>query len=250
MADHRLSQRRISPISNQKHKTERCWKHLIIPVPLTLWSLSAHASGLMKSVSMALLSSHLFRATLYWYTTAGTDSNTCSPSQVSGDKRLIIFPWFKTNRWEFPWGKISKTILWETFIQIARQVFSIKYSLSYLCGLIWTSSYFYSRILDLGVIIGFLVLNQNAHSSFLKQETSLVVQWLRFRLLMQGAWIPHASQPKKQNIKQKQYGNKFNKALKKKVPGLLWWSRIPHHPRRRGTYSHGKSWLALNRGYV
>ena len=29
-----------------------------------------------------------------------------------------------------------------------------------------------------------------------------------------GAKIPHASQPKKQNIKQKQYGNKFNKDCK------------------------------------
>ena len=33
---------------------------------------------------------------------------------------------------------------------------------------------------------------------------------------MHSAWIPHASQPKKQNIKQKQYGNKVKKALKKK----------------------------------
>ena len=149
MADHRLSQRRTSPVSNQKDKTERRWKHLIILVPLTLWSLSAHASGLMKSVSMALLSSHLFRGTLLYHR-SGTDSNTCSPSQVWGNKRLIIFPWFKTDWWEFPWSKISKTILWETFIQTARQVFIIKYSLSYLCGLIWTSAYFYSRILDLG----------------------------------------------------------------------------------------------------
>ena len=30
----------------------------------------------------------------------------------------------------------------------------------------------------------------------------------------QGAKIPHASQPKNQNIKQKQYCNKFNKDLK------------------------------------
>ena len=29
-----------------------------------------------------------------------------------------------------------------------------------------------------------------------------------------GAKIPHASQPKKQNIKQKQYCNKFNKDFK------------------------------------
>ena len=52
--------------------------------------------------------------------------------------------------------------------------------------------------------------------------TSLVVQWLRLHLPVQGVWvpwgarIPHASQPKNQNIKQKQYCNKFNKDLKKK----------------------------------
>ena len=50
---------------------------------------------------------------------------------------------------------------------------------------------------------------------------SLAVQWLRLHLPMQGlymgllpSWeakIPHASQPKIQNIKQKQNYNKFNK---------------------------------------
>ena len=34
----------------------------------------------------------------------------------------------------------------------------------------------------------------------------------------QGAQIPHDSWPKKQNIKQKQYRNKFNKDFKKKGP--------------------------------
>ena len=33
----------------------------------------------------------------------------------------------------------------------------------------------------------------------------------------QGARIPHASPPKDQNIKQKQYCNKFNKDLKKEM---------------------------------
>ena len=33
----------------------------------------------------------------------------------------------------------------------------------------------------------------------------------------QGAKIPHASQPKTKNIKQKQYCNKFNKDFKKVV---------------------------------
>ena len=33
-----------------------------------------------------------------------------------------------------------------------------------------------------------------------------------------GAKIPHAFQPKKQNIKQKQYNNKFNKDFKKHGP--------------------------------
>ena len=34
----------------------------------------------------------------------------------------------------------------------------------------------------------------------------------------QGAKIPHASQPKHQNIKQKQYCNRFNKDFKKHGP--------------------------------
>ena len=43
-----------------------------------------------------------------------------------------------------------------------------------------------------------------------------------------GARVPHALQPKDQNIKQKQYCNKFNKTLKmvhikKKILGLPWW---------------------------
>ena len=53
--------------------------------------------------------------------------------------------------------------------------------------------------------------------------TSLTVQWLRHRLPMQGVWvcipgqgakIPQASGLKTQNIKQKQYCNKFNKDFK------------------------------------
>ena len=58
--------------------------------------------------------------------------------------------------------------------------------------------------------------------------TSLVVQWLRIHLPMQGVWglildrgtkISHASWPKKthQNIKQKQYCNKSNKDFLKKL---------------------------------
>ena len=61
---------------------------------------------------------------------------------------------------------------------------------------------------------------------YLKAYTgiSLVVQWLRLCLPNaggvgsipgQGAKIPHASWPKNQNIKQKQYCNKFNKDFKK-----------------------------------
>ena len=55
-----------------------------------------------------------------------------------------------------------------------------------------------------------------------KKGTTLVIQWLRLRLLLQwavgsilgqGAKIPHALRPKNQNIKQKQYCNKFNKRL-------------------------------------
>jgi len=47
---------------------------------------------------------------------------------------------------------------------------------------------------------------------------SLVVQWLRLHLPMQGTGVqsPGALQPKNQNIKQKQYCNKFNRAFKKK----------------------------------
>ena len=53
--------------------------------------------------------------------------------------------------------------------------------------------------------------------------TSLVVQRLRFRLLVQGVWVrspvgelrSHMPQGKKrQDIKQKQYCNKFNKDFK------------------------------------
>ena len=53
--------------------------------------------------------------------------------------------------------------------------------------------------------------------------TSLAVQWLKLHLSMQGGEgsipgqgvkIPHALGPKSQNIKQKQYCNKFNKDFK------------------------------------
>ena len=55
--------------------------------------------------------------------------------------------------------------------------------------------------------------------------TSLVAQPLRLRLPMQGErvrflvgnFISHALVPKNQNMKQKQYCNKFNKDLKKKA---------------------------------
>ena len=52
----------------------------------------------------------------------------------------------------------------------------------------------------------------------------LAVQWLRLHLLVLVVWVrswvgwgsgaPEASQPKKQNIKQKRYGNELNKDLK------------------------------------
>ena len=57
----------------------------------------------------------------------------------------------------------------------------------------------------------------------LELETSLVVQWLRFHLPMQGVQgqslvgelkIPHALGSKDQNIKQKQYCNRFIKTFK------------------------------------
>ena len=61
----------------------------------------------------------------------------------------------------------------------------------------------------------------NTLKSFL--GISLPVQWLRLCLPMeggvgviicQGVKIPHTSQPKNENIKQKQYCNKFNKYFK------------------------------------
>lgn len=55
------------------------------------------------------------------------------------------------------------------------------------------------------------------------QETALAVQWLRLPSRARGkgsipgwrAKIPHGSCPKNQNIKQKQYCNKFNKDFKR-----------------------------------
>ena len=64
------------------------------------------------------------------------------------------------------------------------------------------------------------------------QGTSLAVQWLRLHLPLQGnaglipgegIKIPHASQPENQNIKQKQYCNKFNKDFK----------NGPHHLKKK-----------------
>ena len=49
-----------------------------------------------------------------------------------------------------------------------------------------------------------------------KTLPSMQVVWVRFL----DAKIPHASQPKNQNTRQKQYYNKFNKDLKKKVVPL------------------------------
>ena len=74
------------------------------------------------------------------------------------------------------------------------------------------------------------------------QGTSPVAQWLRLHLPLQGvkcstpgwgAKIPYASQPKNQQVKQKQYCNKYNKDLvhnkkskkKKKKRGGLWDER-------------------------
>ena len=45
-------------------------------------------------------------------------------------------------------------------------------------------------------------------------KTSLSNRWNAGSILGQGVKIPHASGPKKQNIKQKQYCNKFKKTLK------------------------------------
>ena len=58
--------------------------------------------------------------------------------------------------------------------------------------------------------------------------TSMEVQWLKIHLPMQGVWVrslvrkqdPIFFLGKKQNIEQKQYCNKFNKAFKN-VPHLI-----------------------------
>ena len=61
------------------------------------------------------------------------------------------------------------------------------------------------------------------YSTIIKKGTSLVAQWLRLHVPNaggvgsipgRGAKIPCASGPKNQNIKQKQYCNKFNKDFK------------------------------------
>ena len=64
--------------------------------------------------------------------------------------------------------------------------------------------------------------------------TSLAVQWLRLHLPVQGVRVrslvrerrfPHASRPKNQNMKQKQYCNKFNKDFKKMVHIKKSWKK-------------------------
>ena len=72
--------------------------------------------------------------------------------------------------------------------------------------------FFYSNLTSFSVLYILLLLG-----------TSLLDQWLRLRLPMQGVQgsipnrgfkIPHASRPKHQNMKQKQYCNKFNEVFK------------------------------------
>ena len=69
-------------------------------------------------------------------------------------------------------------------------------------------------------------MTYSAHSpellKFKKPGTCLVVQWLASPsnavdaslISGWGAKISHASQPKKQNLKQKEYCNRFNKDVK------------------------------------
>ena len=71
-----------------------------------------------------------------------------------------------------------------------------------------------------------------------------MVQWLRLCLLIQEGQslvgdlkIPRASQPKQQNIKQKQYCNKFNKDLKngtRKKKKFLKNKKPPQHHYEEG----------------
>ena len=74
-----------------------------------------------------------------------------------------------------------------------------------------------------GIYVGFFGFVLFCFVLNLISGTSLAVQWLRVHLPNaggtgsipgQGAKIPHASGPKNQNIKQKQYYNKFNKDFK------------------------------------
>ena len=48
--------------------------------------------------------------------------------------------------------------------------------------------------------------------------------WAAGSIPGQGARIPHALQPKNQDIKQKQYCNKFNKDVKKNVLNTLYFN--------------------------
>ena len=87
----------------------------------------------------------------------------------------------------------------------------------------------------------FCTPGQNSWAWEKKRRTFLTVQWLRLHLPMQEVWVqspvrelrshmPHGQ--KLQNIKQKQYCNKFNKDIKEK--------------KKRKAISHG--WGNLSRG--
>ena len=75
--------------------------------------------------------------------------------------------------------------------------------------------------------VGHFLTYNSSRAPELPAGTSLVVQWLKLHLPNaggagsipdQGVMITHALGPKNQNIKQKQYCNKFNKDLKKNGP--------------------------------
>ena len=92
-----------------------------------------------------------------------------------------------------------------------------------------------------------LLLLQSSYRILNKSDSftgsSLVVQWLKTSLSIaggaglisgRGAKIPHASWPKNQNIKQKQYCNKFNKDFK----------NGPHQKNKQTKKTSLKNWKA------
>ena len=89
----------------------------------------------------------------------------------------------------------------------------------------------------------FCTPGQNSWAWKKKKRTSLTVQWLKVHLPMQEVRVqspvrelrshmPHGQ--KLQNIKQKQYSNKFNKDSKKRKAISHGWGNLSQGPREQG----------------